>query len=263
VLGYRNDISSNGRFYKRVYYYPYESEPTAERIFSDIENRQFRSNGYPTSITTDRGKQFTSSFWEGKLQSLSIEQQMATKGRAECNGQAERSIQSLLQYLRLFWDRLKPLSQILKDAEFANNNSQNKSTGYSPFYIETGTHPKFLDYRELVTGEDVDQIQAKARGNILTAQERMSIYYNKKKRKQEDFRKGEYIWLNTKNMYPGFSRNKLDPRYLGLFRIISRTSLNTYALELPDEWKRIHNNFHVSLIRKNFDRHAGEGVEGE
>ena len=45
-------------------------------------------------------------------------------------------------------------------------------------------------------------------------------------------------------------RGKLNPRYIGLFRIIERIGPVAYRLELPSKMSRIHNIFHVSMLRK-------------
>ena len=45
-------------------------------------------------------------------------------------------------------------------------------------------------------------------------------------------------------------RGKLNPRYIGPFRIIERIGPVAYCLELPPELSRIHNVFHMSMLRK-------------
>ena len=45
-------------------------------------------------------------------------------------------------------------------------------------------------------------------------------------------------------------REKLNPRYIDPFRIIERIGPVAYRLELPLEMSRIHNVFHVSMLRK-------------
>ena len=45
-------------------------------------------------------------------------------------------------------------------------------------------------------------------------------------------------------------RVKLNLRYIGPFRILERIGLVAYRLELSLELSRIHNVFHVSMLRK-------------
>ncbi|GKE83864.1 putative reverse transcriptase domain-containing protein, partial [Tanacetum coccineum] len=45
-------------------------------------------------------------------------------------------------------------------------------------------------------------------------------------------------------------RGKLNPRYIGPFRIIERIGPVAYRLELPQELSRVHNVFHVCNLKK-------------
>ncbi|GKE82117.1 reverse transcriptase domain-containing protein [Tanacetum coccineum] len=45
-------------------------------------------------------------------------------------------------------------------------------------------------------------------------------------------------------------RRKLNPRYIGPFRIIERIGPVAYRLELPQELSRVHNVFHVCNLKK-------------
>ena len=50
------------------------------------------------------------------------------------------------------------------------------------------------------------------------------------------------IWFKKKG--------KLNPRYIGPFRILERVGPVAYRLELSRELERIHDVFHVSMLRK-------------
>ena len=45
-------------------------------------------------------------------------------------------------------------------------------------------------------------------------------------------------------------RGKLSPRYIGPFEIIERIGPVAYRLDLPEELARVHNVFHISMLRK-------------
>ncbi|GJV19209.1 hypothetical protein Tco_1368229 [Tanacetum coccineum] len=45
-------------------------------------------------------------------------------------------------------------------------------------------------------------------------------------------------------------RGKLNPWYIGPFKILKRVSPVAYKLELPEELKNVHNTFHVSNLKK-------------
>ncbi|GJX12706.1 putative reverse transcriptase domain-containing protein, partial [Tanacetum coccineum] len=45
-------------------------------------------------------------------------------------------------------------------------------------------------------------------------------------------------------------REKLNPRYVGPFKVLEKVGSVAYKLELPEELSRVHNTFHVSNLKK-------------
>nr|GFC79741.1 putative reverse transcriptase domain-containing protein [Tanacetum cinerariifolium] len=43
---------------------------------------------------------------------------------------------------------------------------------------------------------------------------------------------------------------KLNPRYVGPFKVLERVGDVAYKLDLPEKLSRVHNTFHVSNIKK-------------
>ncbi|GJS57458.1 hypothetical protein Tco_0652242 [Tanacetum coccineum] len=45
-------------------------------------------------------------------------------------------------------------------------------------------------------------------------------------------------------------RGKLNPRYVGPFKVLEKVGSVAYKLELPEELSRVHSTFHVSNLKK-------------
>ncbi|MBW0512850.1 hypothetical protein O181_052565 [Austropuccinia psidii MF-1] len=62
----------------------------------------FSKHGLPSSIVSDRGSIFVSSFWTNLLQQLKISRDLSTAYHPETDGQTERVNQILEQYLQMY-----------------------------------------------------------------------------------------------------------------------------------------------------------------
>ncbi|KJZ68261.1 hypothetical protein HIM_12347 [Hirsutella minnesotensis 3608] len=103
----------------------------------------WKLHGLPDSIVSDRGPLFVSEFWKAVCHRLQINVSLSTAYHPETDGQTENANAFLKQYLRQYvnfaqddWDEWLPL------AEFASRNVINDSTGMSPFFANTGYHPR-------------------------------------------------------------------------------------------------------------------------
>ena len=84
------------------------------------------------------------------------------------------------------------------------------------------------------------------------AQDRQKSYADKRRRPLE-FEVGDFVFLKVsprKGVIRFRNRGKLHPRYIARYKIIGRVGEVAYRLELPPEMERIHNVFHVSMLKK-------------
>ena len=65
-----------------------------------------QTHGFPSSIVSDRGTQFTSNFWRALCQQLGIAVKLSTAHYPETDGQTERQNQELE---RFFWSYINCL----------------------------------------------------------------------------------------------------------------------------------------------------------
>nr|GEU84168.1 putative reverse transcriptase domain-containing protein [Tanacetum cinerariifolium] len=73
------------------------------------------------------------------------------------------------------------------------------------------------------------------------------------KRKPMEFQVGDKVMLKVlpwKGVVRFGKRGKLNPRYVGPFKVIERVGSIAYKLELLEELSRVYNTFHVSNLKK-------------
>ncbi|GKE75909.1 putative reverse transcriptase domain-containing protein [Tanacetum coccineum] len=149
---------------------------------------------------------------------------MSTAYHPETDGQSERTIQTLENMLRACvldfgknWDRHLPL------VEFSYNNSYHTSIKVAPFEALYGRKCR----------------SPKSYANI--------------RRKPMVFQVGGQVMLKVspwKGVVHFGKQGKLNPRYVGPFKVIERVGSVAYKLELPQQLSRVHNTFHVSNLKK-------------
>ncbi|MBW0565569.1 hypothetical protein O181_105284 [Austropuccinia psidii MF-1] len=104
----------------------------------------FSKHGLPSSIFSDRGSLFVSSFWTNLCQKLNISRDLSTAYHPETDEQTKTVNQILEQYLQMYvsyhqdyWNTWLPL------AKFAYNNSDHSSTKQSQFFTVYEREPQF------------------------------------------------------------------------------------------------------------------------
>nr|GFB39492.1 putative reverse transcriptase domain-containing protein [Tanacetum cinerariifolium] len=73
------------------------------------------------------------------------------------------------------------------------------------------------------------------------------------KRKPMEFQVGDKVMLKVlpwKGVVRFGKRGKLNPRYVGPFKVLERVRDVAYKLKLPEELSGVHNTFHVSSLKK-------------
>ncbi|XP_070046842.1 uncharacterized protein [Nicotiana tomentosiformis] len=226
----------------------YTAEDYAKLYIKEI----VRLHGVPVSIISDRGAQFTAHFWRSFQRGLGTQVNLSTAFHPQTDGQAERTIQTLEDMLRVCvldfkrsWDEHLPL------VEFAYNNSYHSSIQMAPYEALYGRKCRspigWFDVGESgLYGPDlVQQAIEKVkliRERLLTAQSRQKSYSDVRRRDLE-FRINDWVFLKVSPMK-------------GVMRIIRRVGQVAYELELPSELESVHPVFHVSMLRKCIGDHT-------
>jgi len=219
----------------------------------------------PTVIVSDRDARFTSLFWKALFKNLGTKLSMSTAFHPQTDGQTERTNRTLEQMLRIFVNyRQDNWDEQLASAEFAYNNAKQTSTKISSFFLNHGQDPQTpaslladqsLDCNVPTTTEFVENIAKtikNATENLQKAQESQRKYADKHRR-EEQFQVGDRVLLDSKNITVDVQARrptkKLQPKFLGPFKIKKIVSTVAYELDLPATMK-VHPVFHVVLLKR-------------
>ncbi|WMV45381.1 hypothetical protein MTR67_038766 [Solanum verrucosum] len=117
-----------------AHFLPVKVSYSAEYYTKLYINEIVNLHGAPLSIISDRGAQFTSYFWKSFQSGLGTQVKLSTTFHPQTDGQAERTIQTVEDMLRVcgidfkgIWDDHLPL------IEFSYNNIYPSSISMAPF----------------------------------------------------------------------------------------------------------------------------------
>lgn len=247
------------RLSKFAHFLPNTVNATAQDVATLFFTEIFSLHGLPQNIVSDRDPKFISDFWSSLWDLLQTKLKLSSAYHPQTDGQTERVNRVLEDMLRSFcsihqhsWDQYLPY------VFFAYNNSIHESTGYSPFFLNFGRHPRTpvsLDVSDNVSSvpssveqfaSSMNKILLDAQSSIRSAQQRQKFYADKHRRFQT-FALNDMVLLNSKNYtLSGTGSDKLNAKFVGPFKIIEKISDVAYRLELPT---KIHNVFHVSQLK--------------
>jgi len=162
------------------------------------------------------------------------------------NGQTEVVNRSLGDLLRcLVGDKPGNWDLLLHVAEFAYNNSVNRSTGKSPFEVVHGFSPRSpVDLVALPVAarasdsatsfaEHIRQLHDEVCRQISMHIDTYKLAANAHRRPQE-FQEGDFVMVRIcPERFPKQSFKKLHARSMGPYRIIKKLGSNAYLIELP------------------------------
>ncbi|KAL0185639.1 hypothetical protein M9458_017309, partial [Cirrhinus mrigala] len=255
--GFTTILTVIDRFSKACRLIPLAKLPTAWETAKVILEQVFRFYGIPEDIVTDRGPQFTSRLWQAFCKQMNINVSLTSGYHPQSNGQAERLNQELTRFLRSYcFTNQQDWSQYLLWAEYAQNSLQKPATGTTPFKCILGYQPPMFPW----TGEPSslpaldhwlqrsEETWNQGHVHLQRAVRSLVEQADRHRRRNPAYESGQWVWLSTKNLRLQQSCRKLNPRYVGPFKIIRQITPVSFRLALPAQYK-ISPTFHVSLLK--------------
>ncbi|GKD59458.1 putative reverse transcriptase domain-containing protein [Tanacetum coccineum] len=205
-----------------------------EKLMRQYLKEVVSRHGVPVSIISDQDSKFTSHFWKSLNDALVTQLDMSTAYHPQTDGQSERTIQTLEYMLRACvmdfkkgWDKHLPL------IVFSYNNSYHTSIKATPFEV---LYEKIIQIKHC----------------IQASRDRQRSCADKR-RKPLEFQVGDKVMLKGspwKGVIRFGKRGKLNPRYIGHFKILDKVGTVAYRIELPEKLSRVHSTFHASNLKK-------------
>ena len=237
----------------------YSASQLAELMFEHI----YKLHGLPKNIISDRDVLFTSTFWKQLHRLIGTRLRLSSAYHPQSDGSTERANRTITQMLRqCVHPSQKDWVAKLPAIEFAINSARSESTGYAPFFLNSGRMPRTILWDSKLTTEfpavrkfalQKKMAIMEAHDSILSARIKQTRDANRKRR-AAPFKEGDLVYLSSKHISfaKGLAR-KLIPKYIGPYRILQDFNNSSFKLDLPSHLKQrgVHNVFHSSLLREH------------
>ncbi|GKC99498.1 putative reverse transcriptase domain-containing protein [Tanacetum coccineum] len=204
------------RLTKSAYFLPMREDDTLEKLMRQYLKEVVSRHGVSVLIISDCDGRFTSYFWKSLNKALGTRLDMSTAYHPQIDGQSERSIQTLEDMLCAYGE--------VRESQL--------------------TVPEIVHE----TTEKIVQIKSRIQASRDLQKSHADV-----RRKPLEFQVGDKVMLKAspwKGVIRFGKRGKLNPRYIGPFKIIAKVGTVAYRLERLEKLSRFYSAFHVSNLKK-------------
>jgi hypothetical protein len=259
---------------------PTHTDITAEDLAVLFFDNWYCDNGLPLDIVSDRDKLFISKFWKAFCTLTGVKMRMSTAFHPQTDGASERSNKTINQLIRYHVQRnQKGWVKALPRIRFNIMNTENASTGFSPFMLRMGCAPRIIpplipstlsaDQINSQEGQDakamIERVQLdvnEAKDNLLTAKVTQAHHANAHRGKDDVFTVGDRVMLSTLHRRRQYTSKhekrvaKFFPRFDGPYLVTKiHPEFSTYTLEMLNT-PQTFPTFHASQLKRFVENNA-------
>ena len=219
----------------------------------------FAYHGFPESIVSDRDTLFTGKKYKELTKRLGIKLLMSSANHPQTDGQTERMNRTLIQLLRMYTsDRQVHWDRYLPQVEFVYNSTYNHAIKDVPFRVDLGYVPNepLLDIFNETSARSVSAVDLTKILNSITlrtkdflTEQQVTMQDQNSQRQAVEYKIGDLVLLNRDAYFTKAAYSKLQPIYLGPFKIVKKINDNAYELDLPSI-KKSHRVINVNQFKK-------------
>lgn len=261
--GYDSVLNIVDKFSKWAIIVPCDSHASTKDTIRVLWERVFSWVGLPNVIIGDRDSRLTASMMQSLRKFLQVELRLSSGYHPQTDGQTENFHRIFLTSLRSYvseyhGDWMQRIPAFL----YAYHNTIHSATGYTPHRLLFGWCPRDL---RAPLAADVKSPHADVRQWLRSrteelAQAHVSLEHarsvmnraHKASDRAHVYHVDDLVKLSTKVVdvvSTSTQAPKLQPKYIGPFRVIAVGEHGTVTLDLPDAYSRIHNVFNVCDVR--------------
>jgi hypothetical protein len=234
------------RFSKMAHFIPCQKISDATHIANLFFKEVIRLHGLPRSIVSDRDTKFIGKLWRTLWKKLGTNLSFSSSYHPQMDGHTEAVNKSLGDLLRsLVTEHHNQWDNILPQAEFAYNDSVNKSTGQIPFQIVYGMQLRGIselrDSEQIATrsasAEDFAEVMKELHSQVKERLQSLSQEYKwraDQHRRKLQFEVGDLILAHLrKERFPRGTYNKLKMKKIGPCKVLKKFGEMLTRLNYP------------------------------
>lgn len=223
-------------FSKFTWLYPTKTT-NAKEVINKLDSQQ-KIFGNPDRIISDRGAAFTSLDFQNYCEEENIKTIKITTGIPRGNGQAERTIRTIIPILtKLSLNNPEQWYKHIGRVQKCMNSTFHRSIGMSPFEVLFGISMKNKQDHDIIKlieqeaiqlyDEDRDKLRMLAKESIMKIQEENKRHYDKQSKPARQYKEGDWVFIKRTQFGPAL---KIKQKYLGPYSVTKVKRNNRYEV---------------------------------